>query len=36
MSKIPGIADLGMFRIIGQPNLTFSWIAQAAAAMAST
>ncbi len=23
MSKIPGIADLGLFRIIGQPNLTF-------------
>lgn len=22
MSKIPGIADLGLFRIIGQPNLT--------------
>jgi heavy metal efflux system protein len=24
MSKIPGIADLGLFRIIGQPNLTFT------------
>jgi heavy metal efflux system protein len=23
MGKIPGIADLGLFRIIGQPNLTF-------------
>jgi cobalt-zinc-cadmium resistance protein CzcA len=23
MSKVPGIADLGLFRIIGQPNLTF-------------
>jgi cobalt-zinc-cadmium resistance protein CzcA len=23
MSKIPGVADLGLFRIIGQPNLTF-------------
>jgi cobalt-zinc-cadmium resistance protein CzcA len=23
MSQIPGIADLGLFRIIGQPNLTF-------------
>ena len=24
MSKVPGIADLGLFRIIGQPNLTFT------------
>ena len=24
MSKIPGVADLGLFRIIGQPNLTFT------------
>ena len=23
MSKVPGVADLGIFRIIGQPNLTF-------------
>jgi heavy metal efflux system protein len=23
MSRIPGVADLGLFRIIGQPNLTF-------------
>ena len=23
MSQIPGVADLGLFRIIGQPNLTF-------------
>jgi cobalt-zinc-cadmium resistance protein CzcA len=23
MSKIPGVADLGLFRIIGQPNMTF-------------
>jgi heavy metal efflux system protein len=23
MSKVPGVADLGLFRIIGQPNLTF-------------
>ena len=23
MSKIPGVADLGLFRVIGQPNLTF-------------
>jgi cobalt-zinc-cadmium resistance protein CzcA len=23
MSQVPGIADLGLFRIIGQPNLTF-------------
>jgi cobalt-zinc-cadmium resistance protein CzcA len=31
MSKIPGIADLGLFRIIGQPNLTFAVNRQAAA-----
>ncbi len=31
MSKIPGIADLGLFRIIGQPNLTFTVDRQAAA-----
>jgi cobalt-zinc-cadmium resistance protein CzcA len=31
MSKIHGIADLGLFRIIGQPNLTFTVDRQAAA-----
>ena len=31
MSKIRGVADLGMFRIIGQPNLTFTVDRQAAA-----
>jgi heavy metal efflux system protein len=31
MSKIRGIADLGLFRIIGQPNLTFTVDRQAAA-----
>jgi cobalt-zinc-cadmium resistance protein CzcA len=31
MSKIPGVADLGLFRIIGQPNLTFTVDRQAAA-----
>jgi cobalt-zinc-cadmium resistance protein CzcA len=31
MSKVPGIADLGLFRIIGQPNLTFAVNRQAAA-----
>jgi cobalt-zinc-cadmium resistance protein CzcA len=31
MSKIPGIADLGLFRIIGQPNLTFTVDRKAAA-----
>ncbi len=31
MSKIPGITDLGLFRIIGQPNLTFTVDRQAAA-----
>jgi cobalt-zinc-cadmium resistance protein CzcA len=24
MSKVPGVADLGVFRLIGQPNLTFT------------
>jgi cobalt-zinc-cadmium resistance protein CzcA len=31
MGKIPGIADIGLFRIIGQPNLTFAVDRQAAA-----
>jgi cobalt-zinc-cadmium resistance protein CzcA len=31
MTKIRGVADLGMFRIIGQPNLTFTVDRQAAA-----
>ena len=31
MGKIPGVADLGMLRIIGQPNLTFTVDRQAAA-----
>jgi cobalt-zinc-cadmium resistance protein CzcA len=31
MSKIPGVADLGLFRIIGQPNLTFTVDRKAAA-----
>jgi len=31
MGKIPGIADLGLFRIIGQPNLTFTVDRKAAA-----
>jgi cobalt-zinc-cadmium resistance protein CzcA len=31
MSKIPGVKDLGLFRIIGQPNLTFTVDRQAAA-----
>jgi cobalt-zinc-cadmium resistance protein CzcA len=31
MSKIKGVADLGLFRIIGQPNLTFTVDRQAAA-----
>src|ERR1700677_5239515 len=31
MSKIRGIADLGLFRIIAQPNLTFTVDRQAAA-----
>lgn len=31
MSKIPGVQDLGLFRLIGQPNLTFTVDRQAAA-----
>ncbi len=31
MSKIPGITDLGVFRLIGQPNLDFTVDRQAAA-----
>jgi cobalt-zinc-cadmium resistance protein CzcA len=31
MSKIPGVADLGVFRVIGQPNLTFTVDRKAAA-----
>ena len=31
MSRVPGFADLGLFRIIGQPNLTFTVDRQAAA-----
>ena len=31
MSKVKGVADLGVFRIIGQPNLTFTVDRQAAA-----
>jgi cobalt-zinc-cadmium resistance protein CzcA len=31
MSKIPGVTDLGLFRLIGQPNLTFTVDRQAAA-----
>ena len=31
MSRIPGVKDLGLFRIIGQPNLTFTVDRQAAA-----
>jgi heavy metal efflux system protein len=31
MSKVPGVEDLGVFRIIGQPNLTFTVNRQAAA-----
>jgi cobalt-zinc-cadmium resistance protein CzcA len=31
MSKVPGVADLGLFRIIGQPNLTFNVDRKAAA-----
>jgi cobalt-zinc-cadmium resistance protein CzcA len=31
MSKVPGVADLGVFRLIGQPNLTFT-VDRAAAA----
>ena len=31
MSTVPGVADLGLFRIIGQPNLTFTVDRDAAA-----
>ncbi len=31
MRKIPGVQDLGLFRLIGQPNLTFTVDRQAAA-----
>ena len=31
MSNIPGVEDLGLFRVIGQPNLTFTVDRQAAA-----
>jgi cobalt-zinc-cadmium resistance protein CzcA len=31
MGKVPGVADLGVFRIIGQPNLTFTVDRKAAA-----
>jgi cobalt-zinc-cadmium resistance protein CzcA len=31
MGKIPGVEDLGLFRVIGQPNLTFAVDRQAAA-----
>jgi cobalt-zinc-cadmium resistance protein CzcA len=31
MSKVPGVADLGVFRLIGQPNLTFTVDRKAAA-----
>jgi cobalt-zinc-cadmium resistance protein CzcA len=31
MGKVPGVADLGLFRIIGQPNLTFKVDRKAAA-----
>jgi cobalt-zinc-cadmium resistance protein CzcA len=31
MSKVPGVEDLGLFRIIGQPNLTFTVDRKAAA-----
>src|SRR5579875_119879 len=31
MSKVPGVADLGLFRVIGQPNLNFTVDRQAAA-----
>jgi cobalt-zinc-cadmium resistance protein CzcA len=31
MSKVPGVADLGVFRLIGQPNLTFTVNRKAAA-----
>jgi cobalt-zinc-cadmium resistance protein CzcA len=31
MNKVPGVADLGLFRLIGQPNLTFTVDRDAAA-----
>jgi cobalt-zinc-cadmium resistance protein CzcA len=31
MSKVPGVADLGLFRVIGQPNLNYSVNREAAA-----
>ncbi len=31
MSKVPGVADLGLFRVIGQPNLNYTVDRQAAA-----
>jgi heavy metal efflux system protein len=31
MSRVPGVEDLGLFRVIGQPNLTFTVDRQAAA-----
>src|SRR5277367_5113554 len=31
MSKVPGVADLGLFRVIGQPNLTYTVDREAAA-----
>jgi cobalt-zinc-cadmium resistance protein CzcA len=31
MSKVPGVADLGLFRVIGQPNLNFTVNREAAA-----
>jgi cobalt-zinc-cadmium resistance protein CzcA len=31
MSKVPGVKDLGVFRVIGQPNLTFTVDRKAAA-----
>ena len=36
MSKIQGVQDLGLFRVIGQPNLNYSSIAKLPHAMAST
>ena len=36
MSKVPGVADLGLFHVIGQPNLTFKVDRKAARAGAST
>jgi cobalt-zinc-cadmium resistance protein CzcA len=31
MSRVPGVADLGLFRVIGQPNLTYTVDREAAA-----